>query len=371
MLRWLASLALLALIALAPASVHAATVVTMTNNGPTANRIDIIILGDGYRSTEMAKFRTDAANVANRLMSTSPFSSYRRSFNITRIETPSVQSGAGRGTPRNTVYGAYFNCFSIQRLLCVNDTKVTNLISANLASNRRDMVIVLVNDAEYGGSGGRYAVASTHPLAADIMLHEIGHSFGNLDDEYVDEFNCGRYTNPWGFNVSRSSTRTGVPWARWIAATTPVPTPISFTGPGVFRGAFFCANGWYRPTADSMMRTLGVGFGPVNSEQLVRRQYQIVSLIDARSPVAPSVRIPSTGKLTFSVTTANGGPVTPLITWRLAGRLIGTGRSVVITRAALAGSPRSLVATITVKTPFVRNDPRGVLIDRATWSVSP
>lgn len=368
MIRWMISL-LAALLIAGPAT--AATVTSITYNGPFANRVDVVILGDGYRAAEMAKFRTDAAAFATRLMATAPFSSYRRSFNITRVETPSVESGAGQGRAKNTVYGAYFGCFSIQRLLCVNDTKVTAMIAAHLPTTRRDMVVVLVNDAEYGGSGGRYAVASTHPLASEIMLHEIGHSFGNLDDEYVDQFNCGRYTNPWGFNVTRASTRTGVPWARWIASTTAVPTPISFTGPGVFEGAFFCATGWYRPTADSMMRTLGVPFGPVNGEQLIRRHYEIVSLVDKIVPAALSVRMPATGRLTFTVTTANGGPVTPTVTWRLAGRLIGTGPSVVVTRAALAGAPRALQATVAARPTLVRNDPRGVLTDRVTWTVSP
>lgn len=352
-------------------SVDAAPVTRIISHGPSSNRVDVVILGDGYTSSQMSKFSVDAASFAEHLLQEEPFKSWGASFNFVRIDTPSNQSGAGRGAPLDTVYGAQYNCYDIQRLLCVDESKVAEVLSANLPPEARDIVFIIVNDPEYGGSGGQYAVASTDAQSSEIAVHEIGHSFGNLADEYVDEDSCGDYTEPSGINVSNSLNRNEIPWSAWIRPRTPLPTADGSPAIGAFTGAFYCSSGWYRPTYDSKMRTLGVSFREVNSEALILRIYEIVNLYDRVSPASGNVSIKPGSPVKFEVYTANTGNAALSVTWRLDGKTVGSAASVTIRNAMLKGATRNLEAIIRLRTPKVKTDSGNNLIDTVTWTLSP
>ena len=160
---------------------------TIINNGSAANRVDIAILGDGYTSGEMQKYRDDVQNLMTRFFNENPFGEYRNFFNVNRIDVISSQSGADhpeRSVFVNTALDATYNCSGIQRLICVNLGKVNTVLGNSVTPSQRDLVFVIVNDSEYGGSGGSVAVASTNSLVLELILHELGHSFGLLADEY-------------------------------------------------------------------------------------------------------------------------------------------------------------------------------------------
>jgi len=347
---------------------------TIVDNGPASNRVDVVLLGDGYRDVDMAKFAADALNLSNLLFSQPPFSTYKKHFNVRRIDTPSATSNVSHnGASGNTYYGAFYNCFSIQRLICVDETKVIEELNVSLQPNERDIVIVIVNDGEYGGSGGggQSAVTSTHADAPEIAFHEIGHSFGYLDDEYVDAPNCRRFTHPFGFNVTKASTRSTAPWSKWIAATTPIPTPIDNSAIGLFKGAFFCANGWFRPTADSKMRSLGQPFREVNSEQIIRRIYNYASVVEWVRPQPSSFIIPPGSSRTFSARTIVPHSSDMTTTWRLGGVILSTGRSVTISGNQLGGATKKLQLIARDITKSVRNDPEHALLDTFSWTLQP
>lgn len=345
-------------------------VVEMQTTGGPANRLDLVILGDGYRSSEMATFASDARAFQDAFFGHEPFTSYRKFFNVLRIETASAVSGAGTGTPKNTAFRAYFGCFGIDRLLCIDEARVKAKLDAELAANRHDLVIILVNSKTYGGSGGTYAVASTNAQSGDVAIHEFGHSFGHLDDEYVDTASCGRYTDPWGFNVTEATARPSIPWTHWIRSSTPLPTPDLDTRVGLFEGAFYCAKDWYRPTYQSMMQTLGLDFGAVNSEQLVRRMYEFVDPIDRAKPRAERVRI-GRNTVTFRLKPIDPALDSNAYVWRLDGRIISRERSVEIRRADLKGRTVKLVATLRDATDLVRKDRKGDLAQSRTWTLVP
>lgn len=361
--------------ALVSGAFAAGTVHKLIDNGPSANRVDIVVLGDGYRSTEMAKFAADALKLATEFLKEPPIARYKNYFNVWRIDTPSANSGAshsGPPPPGQTYYGAYYDCFSIQRLVCIDEARVTEELNAAMAPDQREIVLVVVNDAEYGGSGGQYAVTSVHPLAPQIAIHELGHSFGRLDDEYVEPFNCGRYTTPvGGFNVTQSVTRATIPWAKWIGATTPVPTLGAGTAIGAYEGAFYCADDWYRPTFDSKMNTLGMPFYYVNGEQLIRSIYQIVSLVDWVAPAQGTVRIAEGTSRTFRARKIAPAATSLVTTWRLNGVVVSTTNWVTISSTQLAGRNKVLLLTIRDKTALVRNDPDRHLIEAYRWTLSP
>ena len=105
-----------------------------------------------------------------------------------RIDVASAQSGADHpltSTYVDTAFDATYSCAGIQRLICVSSSKVSAVLTNSIpAANARDMIVVLVNDSEYGGSGGWFAVASLNGAVVELVLHETGHSFGLLADEY-------------------------------------------------------------------------------------------------------------------------------------------------------------------------------------------
>ncbi|MEJ8571881.1 M64 family metallopeptidase [Microbaculum marinum] len=349
---------------------ESATVEQMLKTGPSRNRIDVVILGDGYRAREMDKFEEDAEEFLDYMLMQQPFKTYRRYFNALRIETPSRQSGASRpDEPVDNVYGSRFGCFDIRRLLCADDDRVEEVVLDNLKRNQIDMVLVLVNDEEYGGSGGDYAVASTHELSREVAVHEFGHSFGHLDDEYIDD-NCGRYDDPWGFNVTQKRKKPQIPWKVWIPKKQTLPTPDDGDhGTGLYEGAYHCAEGWFRPTYDSIMRTNGAPAGPVNSEQFVRRFYETIRPLDSVKPKSDKVRLARGTSKRFKSDLADKRLKTISTVWRLDGKRISKRQASQVRFGDISGRRSTLTLSVRDGTPLVRNDPKGVLIETRNWRV--
>src|ERR1044072_6919570 len=266
-----------------PQIAKAEPVETIINNGSSANRVDIVILGDGYTSSQMEKYRNDVQNAMTQFFNNEPFHEYRNFFNVHRIDVVSSQSGADhpeRASFVNTALDATYNCSGIQRLICVNNGKVFTILGNSLNPSQRDIVIVIVNDPEYGGSGGSVAVTSTNVEVIELILHELGHSFGLLADEYggPPPPACNNTIEPSAANATKATDRATIKWNHWIDASTPIPTLSTLQGvPGLYEGAVYCDAGLYRPTSGSRIRLLGRPYEPINTEQLIRRIYNFVS----------------------------------------------------------------------------------------------
>src|ERR1051325_9743841 len=128
---------------------------TIINNGNPANRVDIAILGDGYTAADMQKYKTDVQNAMNLFFNNEPFHEYRNFFNVHRIDVVSNQSGADNPEriPAlfvDTALDATYNCSGIQRLICVNTGKVFTILGNSVSPAQRDIVLIIVNDSEYG-----------------------------------------------------------------------------------------------------------------------------------------------------------------------------------------------------------------------------
>ena len=292
------------------------------------NRVDIAILGDGYTASEQLKLASDAGAAFNGLLNEPPFSEYSTYFSLRTVPAVSAQSGADHpeaqpATFVDTAFDAQFGCAGIDRLLCVDTTKVEAALTG-LSATERDIVLVLVNDPTYGGSGGLIAVASAAADALELVRHEIGHSFGLLADEY-DYGTCNLFVDPYP-NVTDATVRANVKWNAWIDGSTPVPTTTSDPAvPGVYEGGNYCTTGVYRPTYDSKMRTLYRPFDQINSEQLVKRIYNFVSPIDGIDPAPGTVTVDTSQA--FRVTTLQPRSHALAIEWRLDGSLVSTAAS--------------------------------------------
>lgn len=355
---------------------NAEPVTTLQNSGSSANRVDLVVLGDGYTAADMAKYASDVTNAVNGFFASSPYNEYRNFFNVYRVDVTSAESGADHDTPsvirKDTAFDGTYDCAGIQRLVCVNNTKVNTVLTSSIpAANQRDMVLVLVNDPVYGGSGGSIAVASTHSDAIELVLHETGHSFGLLADEYdYSPPTCNNTIEPSEANATRQTVRASIKWTAWIDGSTPIPTTTTTAGvPGLYQGAKYCTSGLYRPTYDSKMRNLNRPFEQINNEQLVKRIYNYTSPIDSVSPTASTVTVPGGGSQVFSVSRPTPATHSLTIEWRLDGAVVGSGTSYTIGSSAGAGT-HTLQLRVSDGTSLVRNDPGSVLQATRSWTVT-
>jgi hypothetical protein len=152
-------------------------------------------------------------------------------------------------------------------------------VACTLDRLERLLVLVLVHDPTYGGSGGAIAVASTHTAVVELVLHELTHSFGLLADEYGGPPPpvCDAAVEPPETNVTKDLIK----WTSWIDFSTPIPTFATAPGiPGLYQVAKYCDYTLFRPTYNSKMRSLGIAFEQINREQLIKRIYNWVLPID-------------------------------------------------------------------------------------------
>jgi hypothetical protein len=245
-------------------------------SGDPATKIDLVILPEGYTATEMNKFKTDCDKFTAGLFTFEPYTQNRTKFNIRAVLAPSVESGTdipGEKIWKNTIMNSSFFTFDSERYLMTYDNPTVR----NLASNvPYDQIYILVNSTKYGG-GAIYNYYSTsvnsNASSAKIFVHEFGHGFAALADEYDDgstSFNDMYPLNlePWEPNIT-TLVKFEIKWKGMLPVNTPVPTLLENSANlqlGVYEGAGYITKGLYRPAADCLMRTFkGDKFCPVCS----------------------------------------------------------------------------------------------------------
>jgi hypothetical protein len=370
---------LLGLLGLLVSSAQAEPVETIRDHGDPANRLDLAVVGDGYTEEELELYASDVERVVSSFFSEEPFLEYQSYFNVHRVDVISNESGADhpeRDEFRDTALDATYNCSGIQRLICVDRNRVWNALLRSLAPNQLDMILVIVNDPEYGGSGGEFAVASTDAAVTELVLHEVGHSFGGLADEYEDSPPVCRNTlEPSEPNVTRQTQRDLIKWnvlggppTGWIEFATPIPTATSSPGtPGLYEGARYCTQGLYRATYDSKMRSLGVPYEQVNEQQLVKRIYNRVSPLDWSAPSESALTIPRGLRQIFQAAVPEPTTHELSVSWLVDGQLAGTGLWFALDSLNLAPGLHAVEVRVEDLTDKVRHDPQAALLESREW----
>lgn len=357
-------------------------IVPVLINGDSSNRIDVLFLGDGYVAAELPTFAADVERFIAGATSQKPFNEYQQYFNIRRIDIASAESGATHPDypPKNTAFGAYFGCgTSSFRGICADMSKVEAVLST-VPLEQRDAVVLVVNDSIRAGSGGSIAIVTNTPELTELVLHEFGHSFGALADEYVESSSCFGTFEPIEPNATMETRRGEIKWRAWIDPTTPIPTgdlPPSGNPdaiPGLYLGARYCATGLYRPTADSKMRTLGIPYWQINTEQLIKRFYTFVDPIDSHTPPNEDY-VDSRLSQTFTVTTLVPSTHTLEVEWRLDGapqlpQSAPPQLQFSLHAHTVTTGLHTLEAIVSDKTPWVRSDPNALLTGNTIWTLS-
>ena len=260
--------------------------------GDPANRVNVIFAGDGYRASEIdTVYKGHVDSAVSYFFDggplSQPFTRYDGFFNIYRANVVSAESGADSpplGIFRDTALDAsYWFDGQTERLLYVNDAKTSNAVSGALAGTgiSSDMVLVSVNDTRYGGGGGQYAVfAGGNASAYEIALHELGHSYAGLADEYTEFPDNTVWTGGEPGVPNLTIDPTGAKWSQWLGYEQPGIGQIdAYEG-----GNRFYELGIFRPSLISKMRELGFPFDAVSREQFILNFYEKVDPIDSHTP---------------------------------------------------------------------------------------
>ena len=238
-------------------------------NPDITHAVDIVILPEGYTQEEMGKFIKDCNFFVESLFNYAPYDRYKSSFNVRGLMAPSQDSGCtepGDHVYRNTVMRFSYWTFDSERYCMSTDNRDIRDLAGQVPY---DQIYVLINSKKYGG-GGIYnfycSSAAGNSYSGDIIIHEFGHGFAGLADEYYqDETGYGDITTLVNFDIK---------WKDMLDKKTPVPTPREKKYEqtiGVFEGGGYESEGIYSPHMDCLMKTFkGHEFCPVCQRAIER-----------------------------------------------------------------------------------------------------
>ncbi len=302
-------------------------IVALMDNGDIHKKVDILIIGDGYTAKDMDKFKTDAEHFNDVMFDTPPFKERKKDFNVRALCAVSTESGIDvpdKNIWKNTALGTMYNTFGSERyVLTESNRELRDLASAA----PYDFICILLNDSRYGGGGIYQLYTTTYTIENNkdqawqrdyVYVHEFGHSFGGLGDEYYssstgyEEFYPAG-VEPWEPNITRLLDAPRIKWQSQVTDGLPIPTdwskkeydnmraelmtldrlaadyyekrdpimkrsnaitsnPDLLGKVGAFEGAGYISEGMYRPALDCRMFSLTLGpFCPVCGAAIERQ----------------------------------------------------------------------------------------------------
>jgi hypothetical protein len=206
--------------------------ITIQKMGEPATKVDFLILGDGYTAAESKKFEADARRMVETLFATSPFKEHRRDFNVWALCPPAAESGISRpstGVYHDSPLGASYDAFGSERYVLTYDNRSLRKVAAFAPY---EFIEILANNQTYGGGGifNLYStVAVDNAFANYVFVHEFGHHFAGLADEYytsaVAYAPSTNRVEPWEPNATALLDPDHLKWKDLVTPDTPIPTP--------------------------------------------------------------------------------------------------------------------------------------------------
>ncbi|TFW28209.1 IgA Peptidase M64 [Duganella callida] len=201
-------------------------------NGPSPDKVDLLIVGDGYTTKDMKKFEAAARRLADHLFQTSPFKEREKDFNVWALALPTGESGVSRpstNTYHQSPLGARYDIFGSERYVLATDNRALRELAQYAPY---EFIEILVNNETYGGGGifGQFSTAAAdNDWANYLFVHEFGHHFAGLADEYytspVAYATGGERREPWEPNATALHDPANLKWKKFVKEGTPLPTP--------------------------------------------------------------------------------------------------------------------------------------------------
>ena len=202
-------------------------------SGPASEKVDLLVIGEGYTAAEIPKFHADAKRLVDALFDEEPFLSRRSDFNVRGLDLPSAQSGVSRPRAmefRRTPLSAQYNIFDSERYLLTYDNRA---LRDAASAAPYEFIEILANEDQYGGGGifnFQATAAADTAFAEYVFVHEFGHHFAGLADEYYTsdvayETGGTYHPEPWEPNVTALHDPESLKWGDLVAPGMPLPTP--------------------------------------------------------------------------------------------------------------------------------------------------
>ena len=378
--------------------------------GNPGNRLDILVFGDGYTAGEQGLFETHAQALRDSMFDITPYREYESYVNWMPAFVASAQSGSTHppyqagcttnaccsdtaaqtdplaGQTRTTAFQSRFCAFQIHRLLVANNGLV---LAAAASIPDWDVILVSVNDPVYGGSGGQVGVMSQHAAAVEVTIHEFGHTFTGLADEYDSAYPGYPTCSDTGggpaceANVTNQTLASAVKWRDLFSPGISIPTPPGTPGTGLFEGARYFTTGMYRPANQCEMRQLGVEFCAVCRQEYVKHLYRggWGTPAGGIDPIEPGSESPATGvpvvveagvDQAFGVALLQPSIGAHALEWRLDGVPIAGADQPTYVFNQPATTPSSRTLELHVSDPTALVIPSmadGLLVSSRSWSI--
>jgi hypothetical protein len=282
-------------------------VTQVSGNSHPSEALDIVVVGDGYTAEEMSIFHTHAAKVTAQFSQIDPYSRYADRINFYRIDVPSNESGSSFDCSNDQTIEGCVDGFRDTAFETIFPLRIGVVLGGMNISDRAifpldqwglyqvaakvpfDKIIVLVNTKKYGAFGLYHATLNAYqPAMSVVAVHEFGHAFALLGDEYIVEGDvCQQYLlTPDYPNIAELGTvPTEIKWQTWLDPGVPLPTGVDDpdwkNAVGLFEGAGGGCLDLYRPKKDCLMRSSSGGppLCPICMEQTVRRFYEFVDFL--------------------------------------------------------------------------------------------
>jgi hypothetical protein len=295
---------------------------TLVKNGPVGSRINLVFVGDGYQASEMNTYLADVNRAVSAIFQQTPFLQYRQYFNVFAIRVPSAQSGTKHPVTAadcssaptflaanpTTYFNTTFDNANVHRAIVTNGQSA---LAAVLASSfpRYTKAIVMVNTPQYGGTGGNTITMTANTTAPETMIHEMGHTFGLLADEYW----AGPQFAIEKPNLTRPAVVSPLRWQSWIGTN----------GVGNYPYAATEDPTWSRPHQNCKMRYLGSPFCSVCVEALIERTHAGAQALQGYTPTNTTISNPTVATV-FNLNLLQPNPNTLRVIWKRDGVVFNT-----------------------------------------------